>query len=55
MRADLVDHVFYFGTDLISAHEEPYRRGFPYFIACQMRGAEWTREGTTRVISGRRA
>jgi uncharacterized protein (TIGR02996 family) len=42
---------FYFGTDIISAHEEPYRRGFPYFIACQMRGAEWTREGTARVVS----
>ena len=42
---------FYFGTDIIGAHEEPYRRGFPYFIACQQRGAEWTREETARTVS----
>ena len=43
----------YFGTDIIGSHQEPYHRGFPYFIACQMQGAEWTREGT-RVVSGSR-
>src|SRR5689334_10219352 len=28
---------FYFGNDLTKSHEEPFRRGFHYFIDCQMR------------------
>jgi uncharacterized protein (TIGR02996 family) len=42
---------FYFGTDLIGNHEEPFRRGFPYFISCQTEGNEWTPKETRRVIA----
>jgi uncharacterized protein (TIGR02996 family) len=41
---------FYFGYDYVSAHEEPFRRGFPHFIDCQVDSEEWTPEETTRVI-----
>ena len=37
---------FYTGTDVIGRHEEPFRRGFPYFIDCQTDGEEWTPEET---------
>jgi uncharacterized protein (TIGR02996 family) len=40
---------FYFGTDLIGNHEEPFRRGFPYFISCQTSGQQWTRDEVKRV------
>jgi uncharacterized protein (TIGR02996 family) len=40
---------FYFGTDILDAHEEPFRRGFPYFIPCQTSGAEWTGAEVRRV------
>jgi uncharacterized protein (TIGR02996 family) len=33
---------FYFGFDIVGEHHEPFRRGFPYFIACQVEGHTWT-------------
>jgi uncharacterized protein (TIGR02996 family) len=42
---------FYFGTDMLGRHEEPFCRGFPYFISCQTRGAEWTPGETRRIIN----
>ena len=42
---------FYTGTGLLDRHEEPFRRGFPYFIDCQTDGEEWTPEETARVIA----
>ena len=41
---------FYFGSRFITGHEEPFRRGFPYFIDCQLRGAEWTTDKAQGVI-----
>lgn len=40
---------FYFGTDLIDEHEEPFRRGFPYFIDCQTTGEAWDKAEVKRV------
>jgi uncharacterized protein (TIGR02996 family) len=42
---------FFFPIEFLSEHEPPYRRGFPYFIDCQLGGGEWTAEETARVIA----
>ena len=42
---------FYLGLDIIGRQEEPFRRGFRYFIDCQVRDAEWTQAETRRVIA----
>ena len=31
--------------------EEPFRRGFPYFIQCQTKGKEWTAAEVKRVAT----
>jgi uncharacterized protein (TIGR02996 family) len=46
--AELPDR-FYFGTDLLDAHEEAFRRGFPYFIDCQISGTQWNRAAVARA------
>ena len=43
---------FYTGLYLLGDHEEPFRRGFPYFIGCQTSGSQWTRDEVTRVVDG---
>ena len=40
---------FYSGTEFIDDHEEPYRRGFPHFIDCQIDGPDWTLKEIARV------
>ncbi len=40
---------FYSGHDFFDDHEEPFRRGFPHFIDCQIDGEEWTTKELTRV------
>ncbi len=40
---------FYFGNDLLGTRDEPFRRGFPYFIACQTSGTHWTADAVARV------
>jgi uncharacterized protein (TIGR02996 family) len=40
---------FYFGHQLLNRHDEPFRRGFPYFIDCQTSGGEWTADEVRRV------
>ncbi len=43
---------FYFGTFFSNElWEEPFRRGLPYFIDCQLKGQEWTKEVTARVAA----
>src|SRR5262249_19814214 len=42
---------FSFDYDFLSDHEEPFRRGFPYFIACQVDGAEWNSDEVKRVVA----
>jgi uncharacterized protein (TIGR02996 family) len=41
---------FYFGLAFLSKHEEPFRRGFPYFMDCEVYGTNWTSKETARVI-----
>jgi uncharacterized protein (TIGR02996 family) len=41
---------FYFGIDLISQRDDPFRRGFPFTIDCQTSEWEWTPEETRRVV-----
>ena len=41
---------FYFGLDFLDKHQEPFRRGFPYFIDCQVNGPDWTSKETARVV-----
>ncbi len=41
---------FYFGHDFIGHHEEPFRRGFPYFIDSQTSGDDWTDRERARVV-----
>ena len=43
---------FYFGTNIVASDEEPFRRGFPYFIACQMTGNQWNSKSTRSVAVG---
>jgi uncharacterized protein (TIGR02996 family) len=42
---------FYFGLDLLDRYEEPFRRGFPYFIQCQTYVVNWTDEEVKRVTA----
>jgi uncharacterized protein (TIGR02996 family) len=42
---------FYVGQDFLDDDEEPFRRGFPYFIDCQMQHPEWTPKGTAEFAA----
>lgn len=42
---------FSFDYDFLGDHEEPFRRGFPYFIACQVDGSEWNADEVKRVVA----
>ena len=42
---------FYFGTNILDNHEEPFRRGFPHFIDCQTHAPECDRDEVARVAS----
>ena len=42
---------FSFDYQFLDEHEEPFRRGFPYFIDCQVDGAEWTDAEVKRVAA----
>ncbi len=41
---------FYIDSDFLDDHEEPFRRGFPYFTSCQTDGSGWEGDGVKRVI-----
>ncbi len=41
---------FYFGHDFLDSHTPPFRRGFPYFIADQTSGLNWTPDKPARLL-----
>jgi uncharacterized protein (TIGR02996 family) len=42
---------FYFGNDFLGAHEEPFRRGFPYFISRNREDRNCTPEALAQLLA----